>query len=138
MVRFKLSLSAITCYVTIGLWFISLTGTGENRQHCPLWKQLQSGIYFIDTLAPEKSILNDSKLFILKIDPKKCTFSLHCSSENKGINQTAPQWASNFNETVVVNAGMFNMANHLVNKGYLKNYKHFNNPRLNRSYHRSG
>jgi hypothetical protein len=34
----------------------------------------------------------------------------------------------------VVNAGMFNMANQIVNKGYLKNYNHVNNPRLNKNY----
>ena len=134
MVRFKLSHFVLSFFITVGLSIKSLTVYGVEQEFCPHWKKLQNGICYIDTLAPEKSILNDSKLFILKIDPNKCSFSLLCSSETKGGNLTAPQWAINFKETIIVNAGMFNMANQRVNKGYLKNYKHLNNPQLNKSY----
>lgn len=84
--------------------------------------------------APEKSVLNDSKLFILKANPLLCTFGILSTSENKNQNKPADLWAKEFGMNVVVNAGMFNMANKRTNKGYLKNYSHFNNSHLNGRY----
>jgi len=98
------------------------------------WRQLGKGLCFLEVDAPEKSILNDSKIFILRADPLRCSFRILSASEHKRENRTAEGWAKDFGVNVVVNAGMFNMANHLTNKGYLKIFSHLNNPRINGKY----
>jgi len=88
----------------------------------------------METDAPEESILNDSKIFILKASPLLCNVQILCASEHKKPNKPADLWARESGMNVVVNAGMFNMANKRTNKGYLKNNSHFNNSRLNGKY----
>jgi len=106
----------------------------ERQDSLPIWHELQRGLYFWESDAPEKSILNDSRIFILKADPQFCNFQMLCSSEHGKQNRTADVWAKDFGVNVVVNAGMFNMRNGRTNKGYLKNYSHINNPHLNGYY----
>ena len=117
--------------------FCSLTfvlSAQQIRDSVKVWHELQSGISFREVDAPEKSILNDSRIFILKADPRLCKFELLCSSQHGWKNRTADEWANDFKVNVVVNAGMFNMGNARTNKGYLKNYSHFNNSKRNGGY----
>ena len=107
----------------------------EQQDFPPKWHFLQKGLFYRQVDAPEKSILNDSKFFILKADPRKCIFRILSATENKRQNKTADLWAKDSGMNVVVNAGMFYLSNHLTNKGYLKNYSHFNNSRLRENYH---
>lgn len=106
----------------------------ERHDTIPVWHNLQNGLSFWATDAPEKSIVSDSKIFILKVDPMLCKFRILSSSEHGKRNRTADVWAKEFGVNVVVNAGMFNIRNRRTNKGYLKNYAHFNNSKLNGSY----
>ena len=109
-----------------------------SAQHSPdsimVWQELQPGISFKEVEAPEKSIVNDSRIFILKADPKLCQFDLLCSSQHGRKNRPADEWANEFKVNVIVNAGMFNMTNGRTNKGYLKNYSHYNNSKRNGGY----
>jgi len=118
-------------------FFISATSilmAQEKRDSLKLWHELQKGISYWEPDAPEKSILNDSKIFILKADPRVCKFRMLCSSEHGNQNRTADNWANDFGVNVVVNAGMFNMTNGRTNKGYLRNYSHINNSKFNGYY----
>jgi len=115
------------------LSFISLNAR-EVQDKIPEWHELEKGLYFWEPRAPEASILNDSKIFILKVDPGLCNFGVYCASEHGKQNRTADTWANDFGLSVVVNAGMFNMENASTNKGYLKNNTHFNNSKLNGGY----
>ncbi len=118
------------------LFILSLLVTHGQNQGNKLvqWHELQKGLLFQEMDAPEKSFVGDSRIFILKADPSRCKFHVLSASEHKRINRSADEWAGEFGMKVVVNAGMFNMANKRTNKGYLKNYSHYNNPRLNGSY----
>jgi len=106
----------------------------EHHDSISVWHILQQGLYYWEPDAPEKSIINDSKIFILKADPRFCNFGMLSSSEHGKQNRTADVWSKEFGVNVVVNAGMFNMRNARTNKGYLKNYSHTNNPKLNGYY----
>jgi hypothetical protein len=112
----------------------STLGAQEKTSSLPKWRDLQKGLSFWEPDAPEKSILNDSKLFILKADPKFCKFKILSSSEHGKRNRTAEEWSRDFKVNVTVNAGMFNLGNKKTNKGYLKNYSHYNNSHLNGNY----
>ena len=98
------------------------------------WHLLGKGLSFCEIEAPEKSFVNDSHLFILRADPSICDFELLCSSEHGKKNRPADQWANEFGMEVTVNAGMFSLSNGRTNKGYLKNYSHFNNSKRNGGY----
>jgi hypothetical protein len=98
------------------------------------WKTLQDGLLYCELEASEKSIVNDSKLTILKVDPMKYDFHLLSASEYGKKNRTADEWAQEFGMNIVVNAGMFNPTHARTNKGYMCNYSHFNNSRCNKGY----
>lgn len=98
------------------------------------WKTVDEGVWYVEMDAPEKSILNDSKLTILKIDPAKYRFTLLSASEHGRKNRTAEEWAQEFGMTITVNAGMYSTSNARTNKGYMKNYGHLNNHRFNKAY----
>ncbi len=121
------------CFGVI-LFSASRLNAQDQYDSIPKWHLLQSGLYFWEPDAPEKSIVNDSKIFILKADPRVCNFRMLSSSEHGKQNRAADVWAKEFGVNVVVNAGMFNMRNSRTNKGYLKNYSHTNNPKLNGYY----
>ncbi len=115
-------------------FLLSIAYAQESPSDSLVWNRLQDGLWLCDFTAPEKSILNDSKLTILKVDPNLFSFHLLSSSEHGRRNRTADEWASDFGMSVVVNAGMYSLANGRTNKGYMKNYAHYNNPRLNGAY----
>jgi hypothetical protein len=127
--RFVISLLSVAL-----LSFSSVSKGQMPHDTITVWHSLLKGISYWEPEAPQKSILNDSKLFILKVDPQLCNFRMLCSSEHKKQNRTADRWAEEFNVNVIVNAGMFSLKNGRTNKGYLKNYSHTNNPVLNGNY----
>lgn len=133
--RFKCNGLNRVLSLLIGLVSLNSIADGQELQDSlPQWHKLQSGLYYMEPDAPEKSILNDSKIFILKADPRFCNFRLLSASEHGKRNRTADEWAKEFSVNVVVNAGMFNMSNARTNKGYMKNYSHINNGKMNGSY----
>jgi hypothetical protein len=109
-----------------------------NAQNMPispiLWIELDKGLLFCEIDASQKSIVNDSKLTILKIDPSVFDFQLLTSTEYGNKARTASQWAKEFGMEIIVNAGMYSFAKGQPNKGYLKNFEHVNNPRMSAYY----
>jgi len=133
--RFKCNILSRILPILFGLVSLnSIAEAQELQDSLPQWHKLQSGLYYMEPDAPEKSILNDSKIFILKADPRFCNFRMLSASENGKRNRTADEWAQEFKVNVVVNAGMFNMSNARTNKGYMKNYAHTNNGKMNGYY----
>ena len=92
------------------------------------WRSLMDGLQYAELDAPEKSIVNDSKLSILKVDTRKFDFEFLTASEHGKSMRTAPDWASEFDKNVIINAGMYKYNKAHSNKGYMKNYNHLNNP----------
>jgi hypothetical protein len=90
------------------------------------WQQLANGIDYCETDAPFKSVVNDSRLTILRIDPEKVTFEMHCASEMDKQARTVDAWADTFDLDIVFNAGMYDLAHKLTSRGYLKNHGHIN------------
>lgn len=98
------------------------------------WQNLTDGLLYAEIDAPEKSVVNDSKLTILKIDKQKFDFEFLTASEHGKKMRTAPEWAEEFGQTLIVNAGMYSYNKIHSNKGYMKNYNHFNNPKKSGYY----
>jgi len=133
-IKFSRLKAMFVLIASVQLMSISVLTAREQQDSLPDWHELQCGLYFWEPLAPEISIVNDSKIFILKADPRFCNFRMLCSSEHGKQPRTANAWAKDFGVNVVVNAGMFNMKNRRTNKGYLVNYSHINNPQMNGYY----
>jgi hypothetical protein len=89
------------------------------------WKELDPGLSLIEA--------DSQKLFLLKINPKYFFFRLLCASEQKGPALTLRKWSETYHLVSAINAGMF-QADGLTNVGFMKNYAHLNNPRLNTTY----
>jgi uncharacterized protein YigE (DUF2233 family) len=95
-----------------------------------LWKKVDEGLFMMDFDSPQKSPVGDSKITILKINPNFYSFKLICASEQGGKRMTAKEWCKKYKLIAAVNAGMF-QADGIKNVGYMKNFNHVNNPRLN-------
>lgn len=127
MIRFLF----LICFISFFSW--SCYVGAQNAAVSP-WCPLSEGLSFWEPVAPDISILGDSKIFILKVEPRLCAFQLLCSSEHGQKNRSADVWCRDFGVNVTVNAGMFSLKNGRTNKGYLRNYLHYNNPNFNGSY----
>lgn len=86
------------------------------------------GLQYAELDAPEKSVVNNSKLTILKIEAAKFDFEFLTASERGKHPRTAPDWAGEFDKNLIINAGMYKYNKSQSNKGYMKNYNHLNNP----------
>ncbi|MES2590143.1 MAG: phosphodiester glycosidase family protein [Bacteroidota bacterium] len=98
------------------------------------WTNLAKGLDFCETDAPYKSIINDSKITVLKLEPQFFDFSLLIATELKTKSLTADKWADSFDLDIVINAGMYDLAKKMMSKGYLQNNKHVNNPNIHPNY----
>jgi hypothetical protein len=106
----------------------------EIEQPYAEWTVLAKGIEYREISAPDSSILGDSKLSILRLEPEFLEFVMLNSTQHNKKRFTAPQWADSFKLQIVMNAGMYDLANGLIHRGYMKNGNHFNNRELNPAY----
>ncbi len=98
------------------------------------WTNLMDGLQYAELDAPDKSVVNDSKLTILKLDVQKFDFEFLTASEHGKQMRQAPNWAEEFNQNIIINAGMYSYNKTHSNKGYMKNYRHLNNPKKSTYY----
>lgn len=97
------------------------------------WKKIDTGLYFTEISAPQKSLFGSSKYSVLKIDPKYFDFTLLSASQHGKKRRTARQWAEEFGCIATINAGLY-QKNGLSNVGYMKNFKHVNNGYMRKDY----
>lgn len=126
MKRITASLAILT--VTFWICFPSRSLPNED-----LWKTVDQGLFIGEFDSPQKSKNEDSKITIVKVDPKFFSFKLLCASEHGKLRMTANKWCQTHNLICAVNAGMY-QKNGITNVGYMKNFNHINNPRLANTY----
>jgi len=97
------------------------------------WKRVDEGLSFREFDAPGKSKIDDSKITVVKVDPKFYSFKLLCASEHGRVKMTAKNWCEKYRLSCAVNAGMY-QKDGITNVGYMKNFDHLNNPRLANAY----
>jgi hypothetical protein len=119
-------------YCSILLSFVS---AATKQQHHIEWKQLETGLYYALFDATSKSSHADSKIDVLKIDPKYFSFELQCMEQKKSSNKKIDQICKEHNLLAAVNAGMFKLeGNFQTSTGYMKNGGYTNNGTLTASY----
>lgn len=110
------------------LMLVSSAGKAQNFWINDIpWKQLMDGLQYVELDAPDKSVVNDSKLTLIKVDVRKFDFDFLTGSEHRGA-RIAPDWAKEFDQNLIINAGMYKYNKAQSNKGYMKHYSHLNNP----------
>ena len=115
--------------VLICLAVVSSHAVSENGP----WRKVEEGLFLGQFDAPYETLVKDSKIIILKVNPKYYSFRLFCASELGKIRLTPKEWCKKYNLIAAINAGMY-QKDGLTNVGYMKNYSHLNNPRLNSTY----
>ncbi len=119
-------------YCLLFLVFV-LAGLAHGRQNGPKnWKKIDQGLHIGIFEAPQKSILGDSAVTVLKINPDFYSFKVLCSSEHDQKPKTTKQWCEKFGLIAAINAGMF-QKDRLTHVSLMKNYDHYNNPRLSKN-----
>lgn len=124
----RLLLLSLAGTVMLFLRPLSETMAQQSSDSAVPWKTLTDGFQYAEVNAPDKSVVNDSRLTFLKIDPSRFEFKFLTASEQDRRMRTAPDWAAEFGQHIIVNAGMYNYNRNHTNKGYMKNYGHLNNP----------
>ena len=97
------------------------------------WREVERGLYIGEFTSQEKAKINDSKITIVKADPRVYSFKLLCASEHGKIKMTAKEWCQKHHLLSAINAGMY-QEDGIRNVGYMKNFGHINNPKLNAAY----
>ncbi len=91
------------------------------------WKNVDEGLFLKEFDFREVS---NAKVTIVKIDPKVYSFKLLSASELGKVKMTPKQWCQKCSLFSAINAGMY-QEDGLKNVGYMKNFNHINNSRLN-------
>lgn len=94
------------------------------------WVTLTKGMEYIEMDAPIKSIVGDSKIAVLRMDPSLFKFDLFSATQHDSVPRTVSSWANSFGLSVVFNAGMYELEAPLQSRAFLKNGRHVNNGKL--------
>ncbi|NWG01869.1 MAG: phosphodiester glycosidase family protein [Syntrophaceae bacterium] len=113
------------------LWalFISSEGISEDGP----WKKVDDGLFLAQFAPPGDTPVKDSKITLIKINPTYYSLKLLCASELGKTKLTTREWCNRYSLISAINAGMY-QKDGLTNVGYMKNFSHMNNPRLNSTY----
>ena len=98
-----------------------------------LWKKVDEGLHLGEFASEGTSKIEDSRITIVKIDPRVYSFKLLCASELGRTKLTAKKWCEEHHLISAINAGMY-QEDGIRNVGYMKNFNYINNPRLSPVY----
>jgi len=98
-----------------------------------LWASIDDGLSIGEFISPSKSIVGDSKITIIKIDPQLYSLRLLCADEQNHSKLTVKEWCGKYKLICAVNAGMF-QTDYKSNVGYMKNFDYNNNSKINSKY----
>lgn len=94
------------------------------------WRELTDGLHLAEFQSPEPTDVGDSRITVLKIDPKFFEFKLLNATRHNRRPRTLSNWAKEFGMIATINAGMY-QKDLLTSVGYMKNFDHVNNGHVN-------
>lgn len=94
------------------------------------WCTLAKGLEYCELDGPYISVVGDSKISILRVEPSFLDVELLAASNHQIKPKTVSEWADSFELNVVMNAGMYDNVSRLMNHAYMKVGDHINNPNL--------
>lgn len=124
----------IVFFAVISFQACSQNTQKESENNSYNWQLLAKGLEFCEVNAPTKSILGDSKLTLVRITPSYFDFHLYTATEHNKTKYTVDQLCDSLQLNIAINAGMYDLANGLINRGFMKNFNHLNNPEVTPNY----
>ncbi len=113
----------------IGLVILLLTafsGVASDDDNSPAdWTRIDDGLYHAVFTAQPPSDIGDSRIDILRIDPRRYRLVVKMTSQTGEKEMTAPEWSQKFDLIAVTNAGMF-QEDYRTHVGYLRHDGHVN------------
>ena len=122
--------TASLAVIAISLWMCPPWCIPADRG---LWKRVDEGLFVGEFDPPQKQAGRESKITVVKIDPKSYSFKLLCASELGKLRRPPKAWCQDYNLISAINAGMY-QKDGITNVGYMKNFDHLNNPRIANTY----
>lgn len=113
---------------------ILLTFLGASHLRCESspWRQLEEGLLLGEFIPLKDHGSGNARILVLQIDPQKYSFKLLSASENGGRKMTLKEWSEKHSLVAAFNAGMYQVDG-ITSVGYMRNFKHINNGRLNKN-----
>jgi uncharacterized protein YigE (DUF2233 family) len=96
------------------------------------WQALEAGLDLAEIVSPVKSTVGDSRITVLRIDPRRYALRLLSVTEQGGRSLTAKAWAGAHGLIAAVNAGMYQKDGR-TSVGFMRNFGHVNNGYINRN-----
>jgi hypothetical protein len=121
------------CKLIIIVLLLAFTWGSKGSSLQDLWQKADEGLYVADFQSPQKSYGKDLCITIVRINPRYYSFKLLSAKELDLANMPVRNWCKKFGLIAGVNAGMY-LTDYQTNVGYMKNFKHVNNPRINSKY----
>jgi len=126
-----MTIRLFTCFVVVLMpFFLQAQNyyTGE-------WNELEQGLYKKEFTAQFPSFLGDSKITIIKIDPKFFNFEMYNAETIDSKKRTIDNWVNSAGLVGAVNAGMFiTEGKEMTCSGLMINQGHVNNANMNSRY----
>jgi len=120
-------------YTVIVLTFPLLTAVPVPADAAP-WQTLDQGLSLGDFSVKTDRSGMGCGITILRIDPLYYAFRLLAASEHEARPRTIRQWSRDFSLVAAINASMYRGDDYLKSTGFMRNYRHKNNPNINRSF----
>lgn len=98
-----------------------------------IWTKIDNGLFYAELMSNKESLVGDSKITVIRINPKLYSLKLLTASELNEKGMTAQNWVEKYDLICAINAGMF-QTDYKSNVGYMKNYNHINNVKKNIKY----
>jgi hypothetical protein len=116
--------AALCAQLFVGVALVIATGDSP-------WRELEEGLALGEFEAPQKAESGNSRITVLRIDPRFYAFHLLSASEHGKERLTVKEWSQQHLLVAAVNAGMYQQDG-FTSVGYMKNFGHLNNRRLSR------
>ena len=97
------------------------------------WKKVEPGLHVGEFRVPPGSAVKDATVTVVKVDPKVFSLKLLSASEYGKARMAVKDWCLKHHLVAGINAGMY-LEDGIKSVGYMKNFDHVNNPRVNGSY----
>jgi len=94
------------------------------------WQILEPGLELGTFASPRRSILGDSRIHVLRVDPGRFDLALKMAgAEDPVVTRTAREWADHGDLLAAINSSMY-QEDHETSTELMRSSEHVNNPRL--------